>query len=98
MNVEEFILTTSRDQPPAGLVAVLQALWHVRKGDWGRAHAIVQNHDDDLSCAWVHAHIHRIEGDMGNAGYWYRRVGRQFETRGLEEEWKALVAHFLAAR
>jgi hypothetical protein len=95
MKVEEFILATSGDQPPAGLRAELQALWQLRKGNWERAHAVVQEHDDDLSCAWVHAHIHRIEGDMDNARYWYRRAGRQVETRGLEEEWKALVAHFL---
>mgnify|MGYP001354181447 FL=1 len=95
MDLQEFTLSTSRDSPPAGLIPVLEALWHVRKGDWNRAHAIVQEHEDDSAYAPVHAHLHRIEGDLGNAGYWYRRAGRKPAEGGLEAEWKSLAAHFL---
>ena len=95
MDLQEFTLTTSRDSPPAGLIPVLGALWHVRKGNWDRAHAIVQEHEDNNPCAWVHAHLHRIEGDLANAGYWYRRAGKRMADAALEEEWKALAAHFL---
>jgi hypothetical protein len=95
MDLQEFTLTTSRDTPPAGLLPVLEALWHVRKGDWARAHSIVQEHEDDRAYAVVHAHLHRIEGDLANARYWYRRAGRKAADDALEEEWKSLVAHFL---
>jgi hypothetical protein len=95
MDLQEFTLTTSRDSPPAGLIPALEALWYLRKGDWDRAHAIVQEHEDDNAYALVHAHLHRIEGDLANAGYWYRRAGKKTADAALEEEWKSLVAHFL---
>jgi len=95
MDLQEFTMTTSRDSPPAGLIPVLQALWHLRKGDWDRAHGIVQEHEEDRAYAMVHAHLHRIEGDLANAGYWYRRAGRQSNAEPLEDEWKSLVSHFL---
>ena len=95
MDLQEFTLTTTRNSPPAGLIPALEALWHVRKGNWDRAHAIVQDHEDDNAYASVHAHLHRIEGDLANAGYWYRRAGKKTADAALEEEWKALVAHFL---
>jgi hypothetical protein len=95
MNLQDFTLSTSRDTPPSGLVPVLEALWHLRKGDWDRAHAIVQEHEEDREYASVHAHLHRIEGDLANAGYWYRRAGKKAADTPLEEEWKSLAAHFL---
>jgi hypothetical protein len=98
MDLQEFTLTTFRDTPPAGLIPALQALWHLRKGDWDRAHAIVQEHEDDRAYAVIHAHLHRIEGDLANAGYWYRRAGRKTAEAALEEEWKSLVAHFLVEK
>jgi len=96
MDLQEFTLTTSRISPPTGLPPALEALWHLRNGDWDRAHAIVQAHEDDTSYAVIHAHLHRVEGDLANAGYWYRRAGRKTADAALEEEWKALVAHFLS--
>jgi len=95
MDLQEFTLTTSRDLPPEGLIPALEALWHLRKGDWDRAHVIVQAHEDDEAYAAIHAHLHRIEGDLANAGYWYRRAGKRAADTGLEEEWKSLVARFL---
>jgi G3E family GTPase len=95
MDLQEFTLTTSRETPPAGLNPVLEALWHVRKGDWARAHSIVQEHEGDRAYAVVHAHLHRIEGDLANASYWYSRAGRKAADGALEEEWNSLVARCL---
>ncbi|HEX7812577.1 MAG TPA: hypothetical protein VF460_11765 [Burkholderiales bacterium] len=96
MDLQEFTLSTNQAVPPAGQPPMLQALWHLRKGDWNTAHAIVQEHKGEQSSAWVHAHLHRVEGDLSNAGYWYGRAGKKAVKTGLEEEWKSLVAHFLA--
>ena len=95
MNLLEFERTTSRKTPPSGISAMLEALWFVRKGDWGRAHAIVQEHESEPTSALVHAHLHRIEGDLSNAGYWYRRAGSKTAQITLEEEWRLLTARFL---
>ena len=59
----------------AGPDAPLAALWWAAKGEWDKAHEIVQD-EDDADAAWVHAYLHRVEGDLGNAGYWYRRAGK----------------------
>jgi hypothetical protein len=80
-----------------GLSAPLRALWQEAQGDWKRAHQIVQD-EDDRDSAWVHAYLHRREGDLPNAGYWYRRAGRPVEQAALDEEWEAIVAALLAAR
>ena len=95
MDLQEFTLTTSRDSPPAGLIPALEALWYLRKGNWDRAHAIVQEHEGDRAYATVHAHLHRIEGDLANAAYWDRRAGNQAAYASLEQEWEALAADFL---
>ena len=98
MDLQEFTQSTAGKSPPAGCAPMLQALWHLRKGDWDRAHAIVQEREDEASSAWVHAHLHRVEGDLSNAGYWYRRAGKKASASELEEEWKSLVAHFLTEK
>ena len=77
--------------PPAGLSAELQSLWHTKVGNWDDAHNIAQEIHTPFGSA-IHAHLHVIEGDLGNAGYWYRKAGRP--TRGpetLDEEWRELV-------
>lgn len=84
--------------PPVDLGPALQALWWVRRGDWERAHECVQAHEGEADCDWVHAHLHRQEGDMSNAGWWYRRVGRSAPDQSLDEEWGALAASLLARR
>ena len=80
--------------PPPGLTPALQALWHERRGSWERAHEIAQNHDDD-ACAWVHAYLHRREGDLSNAAYWYRRAGRPAARGDLDREWRDMVRALL---
>jgi hypothetical protein len=83
-----------QDAPPAGLPPLLLALWHERKGDWTRAHEIAQDIDSG-DAAWVHAYLHRREGDLSNAGYWYRQANRPVEHGGLDAEWRSLVTELL---
>lgn len=89
MSFEELQRSVARDAAaPAGLSPALQALWHDGKGDWQRAHAVAQD-DHSREGSWVHAYLHRKEGDSGNAGYWYSRAGRSAPASGvsLETEW-----------
>jgi hypothetical protein len=91
----EFRASLAAAVPPDGLPTPLLGLWHAGRGDWARAHAIVQD-GPDRDSAWVHAHLHRHEGDLGNAGYWYRRAGRPMATSSLEEEWTTIAASLCA--
>ena len=75
----------------------LRALWHEARGDWNAAHGLAQAEDDSAG-AWVHAYLHRVEGDLGNAGYWYRRAGRTMPGVPVREEWAAIVGELLALR
>jgi len=81
--------------PPDGAGPLLTALWHDAKGDWTRAHEIVQD-EEGAEAAWVHAYLHRKEGDLSNAGYWYRRAAKPVPKVSLEDEWQAIVGAFLA--
>jgi hypothetical protein len=94
MTLEELRASLSRDEPPPGLPETVRALWHDARGDWGRAHRIAQDiHDVDGS--WVHAYLHRKEGDLGNASYWYRRAGRVQPSGPLEQEWEEIAGTLL---
>jgi hypothetical protein len=93
MTVDEL---KQRDHEPADLSPALRALWHDARGNWGEAHRIAQAIDDDTG-AWVHAYLHRKEGDPGNAAYWYRRAGRPVATGTLEDEWTAIALTMLGA-
>lgn len=77
-------------RPPKGASGPLTALWHVAKGDWDKAHELVQA-EGSAAAAWVHAHLHRVEGDEGNAGYWYRRAEKPHAQSTLDEEWKQIA-------
>jgi hypothetical protein len=80
--------------PPEGKGAPLAALWHVARGEWDRAHALVQA-EESAAAAWVHAHLHRVEGDESNAGYWYRRAGKPHAKSSHDEEWDQIANAFL---
>ena len=95
MTLDEFQASLADATPPAGLPAVVQALWYEARGDWDRAHRIVQELPD-RDAAWVHAYLHRKEGDHWNAGYWYNRAGRPRSERTLDEEWAEIAAALLA--
>jgi hypothetical protein len=92
----EFRQTTAGVTPPADTPPPLAALWWAAKGEWDKAHTIVMN-DESASAAWVHAYLHRVEGDLPNAGYWYRAAGKPVEKGPPEAEWSAIVAALLGA-
>ena len=94
--IDDFQNSTSAAAPPAGLGLALQALWWVRHGDWNRAHECVQQREGDRDCDWVHAHLHRQEGDMSNAGGWYRRAEQPVSSLSLQDEWTLLATEMLS--
>lgn len=94
MDLDAFKASLAGDAPPAGANRALQALWHQAKGDWAKAHRLAQKQKDQTG-AWVHAYLHRVEGDQSNAGYWYRRAGKPQASAPLKEEWEAIVAALL---
>jgi hypothetical protein len=77
--------------PAPDLSAPLAGLWWAAKGDWDKAHKLVQD-EDTAHAAWVHAYLHRVEGDLGNAGYWYRQAGQPVAKDTLEAEWERIVS------
>ena len=93
--IETFRSSVSAAAPPADVGPALQALWWVRRGDWDRAHQCVQQHEGEPDCDWVHAHLHRQEGDMSNASGWYRRAGKPVSDLSLEDEWSVLAGEML---
>ena len=94
MTIEEFRQTLAEEGAPEGMSAALRAMWHDAKGDWTAAHAVAQEIDDRIG-SWIHAYLHRKEGDLGNAGYWYRRAGQPTAHDTLEEEWARIVSALL---
>ena len=86
MNLETFKASLTDEAPPEGLPGAVQALWQVAGGKWDPAHKLAQE-QDDAAGAWVHAHLHRVEGDLSNAAYWYRRAGKPECAASLDEEW-----------
>jgi hypothetical protein len=97
MTREEFDSSLSAAGPPAGCPPALTALWHDGRGDWDAAHRVAQD-VDDANGAWVHAYLHRKEGDLGNAAYWYRRAGKPVATTSLDREWHTIVSALLDGR
>jgi hypothetical protein len=92
----DFRASLSGASPAPGLTAPLAGLWWVAKHQWDNAHRIVQE-DSSADAAWVHAYLHRVEGDLGNAGYWYRQAGQSAATDSLETEWERIASALLKA-
>ena len=83
------------DQSPSEkLPKPLIAFWWQKKGDWDKAHAIVPSDKTDDG-AWVHAFLHREEGDLGNASYWYSRANKLMSEETIENEWELIVSELL---
>jgi hypothetical protein len=100
MSFAEFEQSIARDgAPPANASHALQALWHEARGDWDQAHTCAQE-DGSADCAWVHAYLHRKEGDLANAGYWYARAGRpKPEVKvALAREWAEIARVLLGEK
>jgi hypothetical protein len=98
LSAEAFRASLSAPVPPDDLDLALSALWWAGKGDWDRAHGCAQQREGDPRCDQVHAYLHRREGDVANARYWYRRAGQSMPEVPLEQEWEALAARLLSAR
>jgi hypothetical protein len=95
MTLDELKRSLSQPAPPAGLAPALRALWWAAKDDWDTAHKIVMD-EAGADCAWVHAYLHRLEGDLGNARYWYAQAGRPAAAGALQAEWQAIAGALIA--
>ena len=95
MTLADFKRTTADSTPPASLSRPLLALWHDARGEWESAHEVAQNMDNATG-AWIHAYLHRKEGDLGNAGYWYRRAHKPECRTSLDAEWEEIAGALLA--
>jgi hypothetical protein len=93
MTLDELRASLTSATPP-DLPSTLLALWHDARGDWDAAHKIAQDIDTPTG-AWIHAYLHRKEGDLGNAVYWYRRASQPVATDALETEWARIAAQLL---
>ena len=91
MRLADFRASLSGAAPAPSLNAPLAGLWWVAKGDWDRAHKIVQD-EPTREAAWVHAYLHRVEGDLGNASYWYRQAGQPVAKDTVEVEWERIAS------
>lgn len=89
MELSSFKASLQHSDPPQTSV-YLKALWHDAKGDWDNAHKLIQDVEDQTA-SWIHAYLHRKEGDIGNADYWYRRAGKNRSSLSLEKEWEEIV-------
>lgn len=98
MGIDGFRASLAGHEPPPAFGLALQALWWDAKGDWERAHECAQADEGDSNAAWVHAYLHRREGDLGNAAYWYQRARQPVAAGALDAEWSAIAASLLVSR
>lgn len=94
MTFEVFKDSLNHDAPPSASI-MIHALWYAARGDWDKAHTLVQDYESGDG-AWIHAYLHRVEGDLGNAAYWYRRAGRPVFSGSLDKEWEEIVRELIA--
>ena len=94
MTFAEFEQSLKTKAPPGNLAAAVAARWWAKQGDWDQAHTIVMN-QDGRDAAWVHAYLHRVEGDAGNAAYWYRQARKPVASGALDAEWQAIATALL---
>jgi hypothetical protein len=90
MMFETFEQSLKNTIPPATISVYLLAMWYDNKGDWNKAHSLVDSMEDATAC-WVHAYLHRKEGDQWNADYWYRKAGKKRPDINLQQEWESIV-------
>jgi hypothetical protein len=94
MTLKQFIASLSFPNPPKDASVPLQALWQDAKGNWHAAHELVGALEES-NAYWVHAYLHRKEGDASNAHYWYERAGKKMPEHSLPREWEEIVAVLL---
>ena len=90
MTFSEFKDSLKQSTPPSNLSDTLQALWYDAKGDWESAHNVAQE-INTVQGSWIHAYLHRKEGDIGNASYWYRRANQPVSKKSLVDEWEEIT-------
>ncbi len=90
MNLSVFKETLSGSEPPQNCSVYLKTLWYDAKGEWDKAHKLIQDFED-RNASWIHAYLHRKEGDTGNADYWYSCAGKKRPSVSLEKEWEEIV-------
>jgi len=95
MSFEEFKRSLSNTTPPEQIGPLLKALWYDGKDNWETAHEVAQD-INTRDGSWIHAYLHRKEGDAGNASYWYHRADRKMPGYTLQQEWEEIVKHFLS--
>jgi len=96
MDIASFRGSLKNDAPPTELSAALEALWWDGKDDWDKAHEAAQR-DEGPDGSWVHGYLHRKQGDLSNAKYWYRRAGRANGYGDSDREWELIVGALLRA-
>ena len=94
MTPSKFRRSLAADDPPETLSDVQRALWYGARGDWNRAHELAQG-EQSADAAWIHAWLHRVEGDLDNARYWYGQARRPERTGTTDDELNELLAEFL---
>jgi hypothetical protein len=94
MTFTDFKASLQEPLPPEGLSKLLTAMWHDAKGDWSAAHEIAQDVDTPEG-AWIHAYLHRKEGDNSNAAYWYRLAKQKVPDVAIEDEWETISKEFI---
>jgi hypothetical protein len=94
LTLTDFKATLTIEEPPADLAAPLLALWQDAKGNWDAAHRVAQDLESTAG-AWIHAYLHRKEGDVSNAAYWYHRAGKPVAGGPLDAEWEEIASALL---
>ena len=94
MELETFQQSVKGEVSPEGINVYLEAMWYDAHGNWNKAHSLV-DHFEDVTASWVHAYLHRKEGDIWNADYWYKKAGRKRPDISLEQEWELIVKALL---
>lgn len=90
MTISLFKDSLSRKEPDSNISVYLKAMWYDAKDNWDKAHKLIQD-KEDKNASWIHAYLHRKEGDISNADYWYRRAGKIRPSVSLEEEWEEIA-------
>ena len=98
MTIDELRASLDQEAPPASLSPLVKALWWDAKGNFDRAHEIAQDEEAGQEAAWVHAYLHRKEGDRDNAGYWYGRARQRAPEGSSDEEWRQIATELLNRR
>lgn len=96
MDLSSFKETLQEAAPPQSSSVYLNALWYEAKGNWDKAHKLIQD-IDDKNASWIHAYLHRKEGDISNAGYWYSRAGKALCQLTLEDEWEEIASELISS-